>query len=342
MFELENSGVSIIIVNYNTCDLLRNCLSSIFKFSAPVEVEVIVVDNDSHDASEEMVKKEFPEVRWIQTGYNAGFGRANNHGIRAARGKYALILNSDTEFFEGTLPISLQCHQALESKGKVGVSSCAMVDDTGKVLFNSNIETSFFTKLWYANPLVIACRSKVGIPIPNIESMKLEQHIKSHESRWIGGAFLLFNAKLLREKNLLLDEDFFMYGEDIEWCERMRRHGLHHYFYTDTKVLHYDGGSPNPSKNRLAQVSISSWLCMKKVKGNPYFFFYFMFWWINFFLDEFLYGLAKFRRTTSLEEDKAKEERAFMKSLVKSYFWRIALEYQRIPSTAKKYLKYAH
>jgi GT2 family glycosyltransferase len=83
-----------------------------------VALEVIVVDNDSKDQSEQMVKSEFPEVKWIQTGYNAGFGRANNIGIRAAEGQYALILNSDTEFFEGTLPVSLQCHKALEGKGR--------------------------------------------------------------------------------------------------------------------------------------------------------------------------------------------------------------------------------
>ena len=338
---MDQPDVSIIIVNYNTCDLLRNCLKSIFRFSAPVAVEVIVVDNDSKDQSEQMVTSEFPKVKWIQTGYNAGFGRANNIGIRAAEGEYALILNSDTEFFEGTLPISLQCHQALERKGQVGVTSCAMIDDTGKVLFNSNSSTPFIKKLWDANPLVIAYRTKMGIKPPDTEAIRLKQHGKSHESQWIGGAFLLFNAKLFKEMDLLLDEDFFMYGEDIEWCERLRRNGLRHYFYTDTTVLHYDGGSPNPSKNRVAQVSISSWLCMKKVKGNAYFLVYMLFWWFNFALDELLFSLAKSRRAATEQELKAKEERDFMKSLVKSYFWKIGFEYSRSPSAAKNYLKYA-
>lgn len=339
---MDQPEVSIIIVNYNTCDLLRNCIASIYKHSKPVEIEILVVDNDSKDQSEQMVKTEFPKVKWIQTGYNAGFGRANNMGIRAAKGTYGLILNSDTEFFEQTLPVSLQCHRELEKKGPVGVTTCAMVDGEGNVLFNSNTRTPFIKKLWNANPLVIAIQTKLGIKQVDIYQERLAIHSKNHESEWIGGAFLLFNLSVFKELNLYLDEDFFMYGEDIEWCERIRRNGLKHYFYTDTKVLHYDGGSPNPSRNRMAQVIISGWLCMKKIKGNAYFFVYCLLFLFNYVLDEILFRLAKAQNRTTEMDTKAKGERSFIWNLLKTYFYTIAMRYRRNPSSAKNYLKYAN
>lgn len=339
---MDQPEVSIIIVNYNTCDLLRNCLASIYKHSKKVSIEILVVDNDSKDQSEHMVKTEFPDVVWIQTGYNAGFGRANNIGMKAAKGKYGLILNSDTEFFENTLPISIQCHKELEKNGPVGVTSCAMVDGEGNVLFNSNTKTPFIKKIWNANPLVIAAKTKLGIKQVDIYKLRLDLHSKSHESEWIGGAFLLFNLSVFKEMDLYLDEDFFMYGEDIEWCERIRRNGLRHFFYTDTTVLHYDGGSPNPSRNRMAQVMISGWLCMKKIKGNAYFFLYCILLLVNYLLDETFYKLAKARQRTTETDDKAREERRFILNLLNTYFYSITMGYRRRPSSAKNFLKYAN
>lgn len=333
--------VSIVIVNYNTCDLLRNCLKSIFNYSKEISIEIIVVDNASADKSGEMVQTEFPTVKWIQTGYNAGFARANNVGIRAATGQYVLLLNSDTEFFETTLSHSLRYHQESEAKRPTGLTSCRMVDDTGKVLLNSNTDAPFFVKLWEGNPMVILFKSWFGIEYKNYLEIKTELHGKEHEALWIGGAFALFNAEIFKKHNFYLDEDFFMYAEDIEWCNRISEAGFRHFFHTETTVLHYDGGSPVVSKNKLAQITISVWLCLRKVKGLPYYLAYIGLFALNFLLDGFFFWFGKVRRKPSAQELDAKQQRDFLWQLAKRYFWKIGFEFSKQPSKSKEYLKYA-
>lgn len=332
--------VSIIIVNYNTADLLRDCIQSIFDTVVDVTFEIIVVDNDSKDNSQEIVRS-FPKVLWLQSGYNAGFSRANNLGIRNASGNYILILNSDTKFYSETLFNSLAYHKKKERSEKVGITTCHMINHFNEVLFNSNLSIPYFEKIVEANALVIFLKKLVGFKKNDEHEKRLLQHHREHQTCWIGGAFALLNRKLFTENNLWLDEDFFMYGEDIEWCNRISKAGFNHYFHMEARVLHLDGGSPSVSDWKQNQVLISSWLCVRKVYGRSGFVVYSFMLIVNLVLDELLYQKAGVLKNDTLEQQSAKTQRKSIFSLWKNYFAVILFQYSGKASTAKFFLKYA-
>jgi GT2 family glycosyltransferase len=133
----KNVDVSIVIVNYKTPDLLKACVQSIVSQTRDLSYEIIIVDNHSEDESEYLIKSIYPEVRWINSGYNAGFARANNLGIRNASGDYVLLLNSDTIVNEKTIINTYNDYVALEKTGeKIGFLACQLIDLGGNIQFN--------------------------------------------------------------------------------------------------------------------------------------------------------------------------------------------------------------
>jgi O-antigen biosynthesis protein len=233
--------LSIIIVNYNVKHFLEQCLQSVIKASMGLQVEVFVVDNNSVDGSIEMVRDKFPNLKLIANKSNLGFSKANNQAIKQAIGKYVLLLNPDTIVQEGTFKAVVNFMDADQGIGGLGVK---MVDGKGQFL----------------------PESKRGLPTPAVAFYKIfglatlfpnskkygQYHLtyldkdKNHEIDVLSGAFMLMRKSVLDEVGLL-DETFFMYGEDIDLSYRIQKGGFKNYYFADTSIIHYKGESTKKS-----------------------------------------------------------------------------------------------
>lgn len=213
--------LSIVILNHNTKDLLRQCLDSI---SGPYEI--IVVDNNSSDGSVEMVKKEFLQVKIIARKVNDGFARGNNAAKNMATGEYVLFLNSDTKIYPGTLEKMVDF---MDSNPKIGISTCKILLPDGKLYYacHRGFPTPLNSFLYF-------------LGLPSSYYPKYQNNI--HEIDACSGTFLLIRKNLLDKINWF-DEDYFAYGEDLEMCYRVKELGYKVMFNPTVKILHYWGAS---------------------------------------------------------------------------------------------------
>jgi GT2 family glycosyltransferase len=233
--------LSIIIVNYNVKYFLEQCLYSVRKASKGIALELIVVDNNSVDGSVEMLKDKFKDIILIENRKNTGFSVANNQGIEIAKGEYILLLNPDTVVQEDTFQKIIQFMDEHPDAGGLGVK---MIDGKGNFL----------------------PESKRGLPTPMVAFFKIfglarlfpksrlfgKYHLgylsndEVHEVDVLAGAFMLMRKSVL-EKVGLLDETFFMYGEDIDLSYRIQLGGYKNYYYPHTSIIHYKGESTKKS-----------------------------------------------------------------------------------------------
>ena len=229
--------LSIIIVNYNVRHFLEQALLSVRKAAAGLAVEVFVVDNNSVDDSVEMVREKFPEVHLIANKDNPGFSKANNQAIRISSGKYVLLLNPDTVIEEDTLKKCLVFMEAHPEAGGLGVK---MIDGSGAFLPES--------KRGFPSPFVAFCKAFGLSGLFPKSRLFNHYHLgyldpnQTHEIEVLAGAFMLMRREVL-DKTGLLDEAFFMYGEDIDLSYRIVKAGYKNYYFADTTILHYKGES---------------------------------------------------------------------------------------------------
>ncbi len=210
MFDL-----SVIIVSYKTPRLILNCLASVYKYTNGISFEVIVVDNQSGDNSRMQILSRFPTVRWFEMGYNAGFARANNLGIRQARGRTILLLNSDTLLLDNVLD---RCVRVLDHQPDVAAVGAHQLNRDRRL--RPNLYTTFgqMRRAFYILPAGQAAEDwlKQRIPDPTFAD--------PNQVEWISGAFLMTRPETIANAGLL-DESFFMYGEDVEWGYRLGKQG---------------------------------------------------------------------------------------------------------------------
>lgn len=229
--------LSIVIVNYNVSHFLEQCLISVYNALQNMNAEVFVVDNNSVDGSVDMVREKFPQAICIANQENVGFSRANNQAIRQAKGEYVLLLNPDTVVQEDTFSKCVQFMDAHPDAGGLGVR---MIDGMGNFL----------------------PESKRGLPTPLVAFYKLSGLIrlfpkskrygryymghlpnkKNNSVEVLAGAFMLMRQTALNKVGLL-DEDYFMYGEDIDLSYRIIKGGFKNYYFADTEIIHYKGES---------------------------------------------------------------------------------------------------
>jgi GT2 family glycosyltransferase len=233
----NNPHLSVIIVNYNVKYFLEQALLSVRKASTNLEVEVFVVDNNSVDDSVQMVQEKFPEVRLIVNKQNVGFSVANNQAIRASSGKYVLLLNPDTVVEEDTFEKCIAFMNATPDAGGLGVK---MIDGSGKFLPES--------KRGFPSPFVAFCKT-TGLSrffpkskLFNRYHLGFLPENETNEVDILAGAFMLMRRSVLDEVGLL-DETFFMYGEDIDLSYRIQKGGYKNYYFPETKIIHYKGES---------------------------------------------------------------------------------------------------
>ncbi|MFZ2399921.1 MAG: glycosyltransferase family 2 protein [Smithella sp.] len=221
--------LSIIIVNWNTCNILHDCLTSIRNSRGGIEIEVFVVDNDSSDGSREMVQKDFPEVHLINSGGNIGFGRANNLAIPLATAPYILFLNPDTIVNHKAL--DKMC-AFLNNNPRTGVISCKIMDQTGCVAeLPLQMEKTPFKRFLLQ---IFDARESANI-IKRI--FPSQSPHKSGYVRNFYGPCLLIRKEVLDEVGYF-DEQFFMYAEDIDLCERIHKKGWQLYYMSEVDIIH--------------------------------------------------------------------------------------------------------
>ncbi len=233
--------LTVVIVNYNVEHFLEQCLRSVEKAAKHTSTEVWVVDNNSVDGSCEMVKAKFPWVKLVESKKNLGFSKGNNLAMKDAKGEYVLLLNPDTIVEEDTFSKIVQFMDEHPDAGGLGVH---MVDGQGNFL----------------------PESKRGLPTPSVAFYKIfglarlfprskkfgKYHLgylskdKTHEVEILSGAFMLLRKTVL-DKIGLLDETFFMYGEDIDLSYRIVKAGYKNYYYANTNIIHYKGESTKKS-----------------------------------------------------------------------------------------------
>jgi O-antigen biosynthesis protein len=229
--------LSVIIVSFNVKDYLRQCLLSVEIAIRKTDGEIFVVDNNSPDGSVGMIKSEFPGIRLIINGYNAGFAVANNQAIRQSEGRFVLLLNPDTVVEPDTFS---KCIDFMKKKPDAGAIGIRMVNGEGKFLPESKRAlptpvTAFFKSFGFSfifpNSLVI---NRYYMPeIGTFETSYTEV---------ISGAFMFMRREVLNKAGLL-DEDFFMYGEDIDLSYRLLHTGYRNYYMPEISIIHYKGKS---------------------------------------------------------------------------------------------------
>lgn len=229
--------LSIIILNYNTRELTLKALRSVYASRTGYQFEVILIDNASSDSSVEKIREEFPQVRLIENQENVGFAKANNQGMRIATGRYILLLNSDTIVQADSLEIMVRF---MDEHPDVGASGCKVILPDGSL--DKACRRGFPTpsaSFYYAFGI-----SKLFPHVPRFNQYQLG-YLNPDEEYPVDclvGAFMLVRRKAIDEVGLL-DEQFFMYGEDVDWCYRIKQAGWTNYYYPKTHIIHYKGAS---------------------------------------------------------------------------------------------------
>ncbi|MBG0859945.1 MAG: glycosyltransferase [Bacteroidales bacterium] len=229
--------LSVIIVSYNVRHFLEQCLHSVKKASENIDCEIFVVDNNSADGSCSMVNLEFPEVDLIINHDNRGFSAANNQAIIRAKGRYILLLNPDTIVEEDTFSA---CIKFMDDHPDAGAMGVKMIDGKGRLLPESKRSmptprTAFF-KIFGFSYLF----PKSGL-FSKYYMADLDTE-KTARADILTGAFMFLRSEAVQKAGLL-DEDFFMYGEDIDYSYRLMKAGFKNYYYPGKKIIHYKGQS---------------------------------------------------------------------------------------------------
>lgn len=233
------SQISIIIVNYKVKNLLDKALESLFKFNTDIDLDVIVVDNDSNDGSEDMVKTKYPQVRYIQSGGNLGFAKANNIGYKLSKYNHVLLLNPDTEFIE---PGSLKkLVELFDSRVNIGAIACKLLNSDG------SLQSSCRRLPTLASQILVLLKLHNFFPylIPVIRKYYMLDFDYNSEKKveQVMGAFLLTTKKVVESVGGLLDEDYWLLFEEVDLCARIKEAGLDIIFTPITSLKHHKGES---------------------------------------------------------------------------------------------------
>jgi GT2 family glycosyltransferase len=253
--------LSIVIVNWNTRAMLADCLASIEASGTESKLEIFVVDNGSSDGSPEMVEADFPHVRLIRNGQNRGFAAANNQAIRHAGGRHVLLLNSDTIVHPGVLDGSVQYMDVNEN---VGIMGCRVLNADGTV----QPSCSQFPTL--ANLLILASgmfRIR-GFTAAQRYRMDEWQRDAERDVDVISGCYLLVRGDAIPSVGLL-DEAFFFFGEETDWCRRFREAGFVVRFAPVGTIVHFGGGSSKSLNFRRDLMLSEATVRLHRKHGGP-------------------------------------------------------------------------
>ena len=232
--------LSIVVVSWNTKELLENCLTSIYAQDFPSEFEVWVVDNFSKDQSALMVETLFPQVKLIKNLQNVGFAKANNQAILNAQGKYILLLNPDTILGKGAL---FNLVDYLEQHPRVGAAGSKLLNADGSLQTSCYPAPTLFREFWRMFYL-----DKIH-PIGGYD-MRVWNQKNPREVEAVMGASLIVKGDLLQKLNGL-DDSYYIYSEEVDLCHRIRKAGFEIYWVPISEVTHFGGQSTKQVANKM-------------------------------------------------------------------------------------------
>jgi len=240
------TDLNIIIVNYNTKDLLKQCIESIYKNTLKTKFEIIVIDNNSCDGSVEMIEGEYSHIKTISNRENFGFAKACNMGLIVGQGRYSLLLNSDTVILPSALDIM---KRFMDENPEVGIIGSKIyypdytVQGTARRFptpFNAlfgrkSVLTRLFPNNRFSEKYLICLNMNCTGPF---------------EVDWVAGSCLMIKREVIKEIGLL-DEGFRMYWEDADWCYRAKKKGWKIYYVPEAQIIHYEGKSSKDQNAKL-------------------------------------------------------------------------------------------
>lgn len=258
--------VSVILVSYNTKDMTRDCLNSIYQFTQGVEYEIFVVDNNSSDGSAEMIEQEFPQVKLIRNSDNKGFGAANNIAIRQSNAKYIFCLNTDTLLLSNSIKEFYDFMEKEENK-KVGACGCQLLDK------NMHKQHSYarFHSIWQILATIVYLHKIAPRFYARLyDNSKYDTREYPFVVDYVTGADLFIRKSVIDECGMF-DEDFFMYSEESEMQYRFKKAGFKSMIIPYINIIHYCGLSPKDVPlPKLKMFLESDILFYKKCYGSLY------------------------------------------------------------------------
>ena len=253
--------LSIVIVGWNSKAYLLPCLDSLFRFAPSCAFEVIYVDNASQDGSVQAVREHYPVVRVMENAENLGFARAVNTGLRLAQGEYVLLLNPDTLALEGSFDVLIGC---LDEDARVGAAS-------GKCLYpDGSVQWTIGEFPSISSFLVWLCRRHGMLSALAKILRKARDTSRGMEQDYAYGAFCLVRRETIDDVGLM-DENMFLYGEEIDWCLRMKRKGWKILYTPEAQIVHHCGGTMarNPKRSHIEWLRSHRYL-VRKYRGTAY------------------------------------------------------------------------
>lgn len=264
-------NVSIIIVNFNTRELLKQCLSSIYKYSGDIIFEIIVVDNASDDASQKMVKKEFSEVILIESKENVGFGRANNLGLCFSKGDYVFYLNSDTIFLNNAVKFFYDYFEINKNKKKIGVLGSLLLDEENNEIDSNGRFPSI------SNTIYPAFLFYLGKLISNVRVRPVQKKILA--GNYDVSVDYVIGADMFMERSVALqyqfDSNIFMYAEEVDLQKRLFNSKYCVLLINGPKIIHLEGGSSKTKKQEslFKMINGTKSLFYYIKKHHPYYYY---------------------------------------------------------------------
>jgi len=236
--------LSIIIVNWNTRSIVCDCLRSIYEQCGEIELEVIVIDNASTDGSVEMVKKDFPQVTLIENPQNRGFAAASNQGIAISKGRYVLLLNSDTVVLDNAIA---KTAAFADSHPKAAIVGCRVLNP------DQTLQPTCFMFPSILNMLLSSTYLYKLFPKSKFfgrERMTWWDRNEIREVDVVTGCFMLIRQKAIQQVGTM-DEQFFMYGEETDWCYRFKQAGWKIMFTPACEIIHLGGQSSRQQRSKM-------------------------------------------------------------------------------------------
>ncbi len=263
MIKVNSADVSLIIVNWNTKDLLLACINSLIETSRNCNIEIIVVDNGSTDGSAEAVRDRFPDIQLILNRENLGFAKANNIGIRQSNGRYVCLVNSDIKALDECV---LRMHDYMNSHPGIGALGPKTVGGDLKLRLNCRD----FPTLWkifcealMLNRIYPKLKFFRGRLITDID------HDAAQSVDVLSGCFLMIRREVIEQIGML-DDRFYIYGEDRDWCKRIHSAGWDVVFYPGALAIHYGGGSSSAAPVKfLIEMLKSDFIYWEKHHPKP-------------------------------------------------------------------------
>ncbi len=234
---MENQSrpdLSIAIVNTNTRDLLRACLHSVEEHSGGLNIEIFVSDNNSSDGSVDMLNQEFPAVQVIRNNYNAGFIRSTNLGLKRARGRHLLLLNPDTVVKKDALKLMVDF---LDDHPDVGAVGPRIRYGDGRLQYSARTFPSLATSIFNSKSILTTL-------FPNNRWSRAyisrdEDYDRTRDVDWLSGSCLMVRREVYDQIGGL-DERYFLYSDDVDWCMEMKKHGWRRCYYHVPEIIHYE------------------------------------------------------------------------------------------------------